>query len=130
MGEGSRRGMTVPAATRYLTVVRVAAAVAFDEAGCDEVCTRDLVLATDELSAVVLGGARPDAALELEIEHDDDDLYVRVSAPMSDLGFTPATPELTELLLAATTASFEVRIDDGVLYGVLQRERAAAPDEH
>jgi anti-sigma regulatory factor (Ser/Thr protein kinase) len=120
--------MTVPAAPRYLTVVRSAAAIAFDEAGCDEASTRDLVLATDELASVVLGGSRPEGTLELEVAYDDDDLYVRVSVPLSRGGFTPATPELTELLLAATTASFEVRIDEGTLYGVLQRERSTPGD--
>jgi hypothetical protein len=129
MVERPWRRVTVPADARYLAVLRAATAIALDEVGCDEACTRDLVLATDELAAVVLGGARPDVDLELQIESDDDDLYVRVSVPLATVGFTPATPELTELLLAATTASFEVRIDDGILYGVLQRERATATDE-
>ncbi len=128
MVERPWRRITVPAAPRYPGVLRVATAVTLDEVGCDEACTRDLVLATDELAAVVLGGARPLAALELEIEHDDGDLYVRVSVPLSTVGFTPATPGLTELLLAATTASFEMRIDEGTLYGVLQRERTTDPD--
>lgn len=115
--------IVVPAQPCFLQMVRLTVATVFEAAGCDEETVRDLVLASDEIASVVLLARAPEAELELEIELDADalDLYIRVCVPVADEDFTPQTPELTQLLLSGVTDSFDLRIHDHLLVGVIQR---------
>ncbi len=113
----------VPAELRYLEVVRVAVRIAFD--GCDPACSTDLQLATDELAGLLISSAEPDCRLRLCSHQDDHDAYVRMSVPAREPCLRPAAPELTHLLLTATTDSYDLAVDDedgtNTLVGVLQR---------
>ena len=113
----------VPAQLRYLEVIRVAVRIAFD--GCDPACCTDLQLAADELAGLLISSAEPDCRLALCSHHDDHDAYVRMSVPTREPCLRPAAPELTHLLLTATTDSYDLSVDDergtNTLTGVLQR---------
>jgi hypothetical protein len=113
--------IAVPARRPSLDVLRTATGEALADARCGERCARDVVLATDELAAVLLDVARPESELEVELRADDDDVYVRMSVPLRADDLAPRTPELTGLLLEATADSYDIRIDEGEVVAVIQR---------
>lgn len=120
----------VPATLRYLEVVRIAVRIAFE--GCDPACSTDLQLATDELAGLLISSAQPDCRLAICSHQDDHDAYVRMSVPTREPRPRPAAPELTHLLLTATTDSYDLAVDDEngtvTLIGVLQRRLASRSD--
>ena len=120
--------LSVPAADRSLGLVRDVTARIGEEAELPGDRVDDLRLAADELASVVIEGARPAANLEVSVGYDDDDLYLRMWAPVSSDGFDPKTPELTKLLLVATVDSFEVGNDGELIVGVLQTRRRPRDD--
>lgn len=120
--------LSVPAADRSLGLVRDVTVRIAEEADVPGDRVDDLRLAADELASVVIEGARPASNLELSVGYDDEDLYLRIWAPVSSRGFEPKTPELTELLLVATVDSFEVGNDGQLIVGVLQTRRRPQDD--
>ena len=127
-GYPSSLWLSVPAADRSLGLVRDVTVRIAEEADVPGDRVDDLRLAADELASVVIEGARPASNLELSVGYDDDDLYLRIWAPVSSRGFEPKTPELTELLLVATVDSFEVGNDGKLIVGVLQTRRRSLDD--
>lgn len=111
----------VPAELRFLEVIRLAVRIAGEGRGLDGESERDLQLASDELAAVLILAARSCVALHLSVDHDGDDVYVRMSVPLSDDGFHPEVPNMTKLLLDATVDSYEICTDGDDVIGVLQR---------
>lgn len=126
---GNPPSLFVPAELRFLEVIRVAVRISF--AGCDPACSTDLQLATDELAGLLISSAEPDCRLAICSYHDDDDAYVRMSVPTCAPCLRPVAPELTHLLLTATTDSYDLAVDDedgtATMIGVLQRHLMSRP---
>jgi hypothetical protein len=114
----------VPADTRYLEVLRLAASIAVEDAGGRGPTLTDVVLAVDEVAATLMQMARMGSRLEMSCRRDDEDLYVRLAVPIEDHAVPPEPEELTRQLLETTTDSFHLAVDDGRLLGVLQTEIA------
>ncbi len=123
---GPTATVTVPAELRFLEVLRTAVRIAVDGSGCDSGCDRDLQLAVDELASILIVSARTPSGLQLAVTHDETDVYVRMTVPISDAGFHPEVADLTRLLLDATVDSYDVRTDEEDLVGVLQRSLGSA----
>lgn len=113
--------VTVPAELRFLEVLRTAVRVAIDDSGCDSGCDRDLQLAVDELASILIVAAQTPSGLQLAVNNDETDIYVRMVVPICEAGFHPEVADLTRMLLDATVDSYDVRTDDHDLVGVLQR---------
>jgi anti-sigma regulatory factor (Ser/Thr protein kinase) len=116
-----RTTITVPAQLRFLELVQTAVRVWLRDSGCDVGCVRDVQLAADELAATLIIAARTPGSFRLGVTHDDHDVYVTMSVPLAEAGFHPVHPELTRMLLDATADSYDVRVCDDDLVGVLQR---------
>lgn len=120
-GTESHSVVRVPAELRFLAVLRLAVAVITDTRPYDDGCRDDLQLATDELASVLIPSAREGAELTMSVRHDEDDIYVRMTADVGDSGFRPDGLELTRMLLDDTVDSYDVAVHDGRLIGVVQR---------
>jgi hypothetical protein len=112
----------VPADTRYLEALRLAASIAVENAGGSGSTRTDVVLAVDEMAATLMQVARSTSSLEMTCRRDDEDLYIRLAVPIEESVAPPEPEELTRQLLATTTDSFHLTIDQGRLVGVLQTE--------
>ena len=116
-----RGTVTVPAQLRFLELIQTAVRVGLGATDCDPDCASDVQLAADELAAVLIVSARSPGQLRLRVTHDDDDVYVRMSVPLSEAGFHPRHAGLSRMLLDATADSYDVRVCGDDLVGVLQR---------
>lgn len=113
--------VAIPADPRYLEVLRMAAAMVVEDAGGRGELLTDLVLAVDEVAAMLIEAAERGGVLEMS-GRCDDELYVRLSVPVGrdDVDATPG--DLTRQLLETTTDSFDLSVDQGRLFGTLQVE--------
>jgi hypothetical protein len=112
--------VVVPADTRYLEALRLAASTAVEDAGGSGSTLTDLVLAIDEVAATLMEVADGNDRLEMSLARDDEDLYVRLAVPIGRSVVPPDPEGLTRQLLETTTDSFHLAVDQGRLVGVLQ----------
>jgi hypothetical protein len=112
----------LPADTRYLEALRLAASISVENAGGSGSTLTDVVLAVDEVAAILMQVAARGSRLEMTCRRDDEDLYIRLAVPIEDRVAPPEPEELTRQLLATTTDSFHLTVDQGRLVGVLQTE--------
>lgn len=117
--------ITVPAHLSSVATIR-AAVRAIDEETRGADGDRDLQLAADEASAVLIEDARPWSVVHLSIAYDDTDIYVRIAARRAHPERRLVIQEWTHLLLDSVVESYEVFSDDGWGYAILQTARGAA----
>lgn len=75
--------LDVPAATRYLHIVRLTAAGAAAEAGLDAEEVEDIKIAVDELCSLAIAASAEDRVLSLEFVAADGALHVEAAIPTS-----------------------------------------------
>lgn len=115
--------LTVPAHLGFLAAIRAAIGVVARQVGASAACQRDLQLATDEAAAVLIEDALPWTELELAIEHDDADVYVRIANRRAHPARRLDVDHLTRLLLGGMVESHELFVEDTRCYAILQRPR-------
>jgi len=114
--------LTVPADSRYLSVVRTAAAGlgARLDFTLDDI--EDLRIAVDEACALLLGQARTDSTLRVAFTLGVDSLRARVAASC-DHPSLPSREGFSWTVLSALTSSLDMRVDGSELAIVLGRGR-------
>lgn|GEM_PF-5723544 len=115
--------VTVPAHLGFLAAIRAAVGAVVQQVGASSDCRRDLQLATDEAAAVLIEDALPWTQLELAIEHDDADVYVRIVNRRAHPARRLGVDGLTRLLLGGVVESHELFVEDARGYAILQRPR-------
>lgn len=107
--------LDVPADTRFLQVLRVAAATASIEVLHDFRAVDDLRLAVDELAAAAIAAAHPDARLAVELWAANATLRVRGRVRAD--GEAPELSDIGQLLVASATRSYRLARDgDDVVF--------------
>jgi serine/threonine-protein kinase RsbW len=114
--------LTVPAQSRYLSVVRTAAAglAARLDFTLDDI--EDLRIAVDEACALLLKQARSDSDVRCEFRVVDHELGVRASAEC-DHPFVPSRDGFSWTVLSALTSSVDMNVRDHELVIDLTRTR-------
>jgi serine/threonine-protein kinase RsbW len=114
--------LTVPAQSRYLSVVRTAAAglAARLDFTLDDI--EDLRIAVDEACALLLKQARSDSEVRCEFRVVDFELGVRASA-VCDRPFVPSRDGFSWTVLSALTSSVDINVHDHELVIDLTRTR-------
>jgi serine/threonine-protein kinase RsbW len=114
--------LTVPAQSRYLSVVRTAAAglAARLDFTLDDI--EDLRIAVDEACALLLKQARSDSEVRCEFRVVDSELGVRASA-VCDRPFVPSRGGFSWTVLTALTSSVDMNVHDHRLVIDLTRTR-------
>ena len=114
--------LTVPAQSRYLSVVRTAAAglAARLDFTLDDI--EDLRSAVDEACALLLKQARSDSDVRCEFRVVDHELGVRASASC-DRPFIPSRDGFSWTVLSALTSSVDMHVHDHELVIDLTRAR-------
>lgn len=112
---------TIPAELRFLEMLRVAVHVALDGSGCDRACDTDLVLATDELAAVLITMARTRSSLAFALTHDRAAVHIRMVVPRSPLRSEQHDAEFNRLLLSTTVDAYDLSVTDDDVTGTLRR---------
>jgi len=114
--------LTVPAQSRYLSVVRTAAAglAARLDFTLDDI--EDLRIAVDEACALLLKQARSDTDVRCEFRVVDHELGVRASATC-DSPYIPSRDGFSWTVLSALTSSVDMNVHDHELVIDLTRIR-------
>ena len=116
--------LDVPADTRFLHVLRVAAATASIEVLHDFRAVDDLRLAIDELAAAAIATAGPDARLAVELWAANATLHVRGRVRAD--GETPALSDIGQLLVTSVTRSYRLaREGDEIVFELVVGRDAA-----
>lgn len=97
--------LELPAESRYLHIVRLAAAGAAAEAGLDAAEIEDVKIAVDELCSVAIDTEPAAAELTLEFRGVDGGLVVEATIPADR---EPAVDELGRAILEATVDTIEL----------------------
>jgi serine/threonine-protein kinase RsbW len=114
--------VVVPAQARYLRIARLTAAGVATDLDFDLRDIEDLRVAVDEMCAVVIDGATPDAELELRYRVIDDQLEIVGRCPQD--GVAPEIHPVARELLAMTADEFEVESSgDTRTFRLLKRRR-------
>lgn len=110
----------VPAEPGFLPAIRSAVTIAVRRVGADASCTAGLRSTADELAGELLHHARPWAHFDIDIVHDDEDVYLRMAVeqehPQRSLRVT-----MQRLVFAGLVDSVDVRTEGTRIYGVAQR---------
>lgn len=101
--------LDVPAATRYLHIVRLTAAGAATEAGLDAGEVEDIKIAVDELCSVAIAASTEDQVLSLQFIATDDGLQVEATIPTSD---AMEVDEMGQAIISATVDAFTWTVGD------------------
>ncbi len=96
--------LTVPATTAYLRHVRILAATIADDCAFDVEAIESLRIAVDELCAIAMGAATPDAELTIAITSTD----------------------IAEQLLRAGSSHHELRLDGDAVHLQLRADHPTA----
>jgi hypothetical protein len=115
--------LSVPAAARYLRLIRMTAAAFAAELDLSLRDVEDLRTAVDELCAVAISGAKGTETIQLELREDGGGVRVGGTCARADAPeeLDPIAAGLLELL--ADEASFR-RTADGCAFDLLRRPRA------
>jgi hypothetical protein len=113
--------ITVPAQLRFLEVIRRAACIELETRGGDADCTRDVLLAVDELASVLILSAQAPSQLRLTVSSDAVEVDVRMDVLLSEAGYHPNIEELTRLLLDATVDIYDIRTNGREVLARLRR---------
>lgn len=76
--------------------------------------------AAEELASSLVERAKPWSQLDIELAHDEEDVYLRMTVDQATTTATPRSSGMTRLLLKGTIDSVDVGVDDGRAYGVVQ----------
>jgi hypothetical protein len=119
--------LEVPPSSEYLRTVRLVAADAAVRAGldCDEI--EDLRIAVDELCHLVMTST--DHFIGMRFVVDGERVIVEGEAPSRSGAECRQPGELSALILAATTDSYDVQCRDGVMtFSVVKQTRRVLAD--
>jgi serine/threonine-protein kinase RsbW len=108
---GERTALKVPARSAYLGLVRtfVASIAAATDFSVDDI--EDLRMAADEAAALLMGGAHPDAMLNITIDIEETGLGIVVTAPSSGVTISTDSFAWTVLSTLADTAEHSTQGD-------------------
>ena len=112
--------LQVPADIGFVPAIRSAVGVAARGIGLDLVSAAQLRRVADELAAALIPHARPWAHLDIAIDHDDEDVYLRMAVDQVDPDRSLRLP-MSRLVLAGIVDSVDVQSVDARVYGVVQR---------
>jgi len=117
--------LTFPVGPEHIRLARLVASglVAQLDYGLDDL--EDLRIAVDELCALVVAHARPDAMIEVLFEVDGDEVSVRAIAPAAPNGEVEID-ELSRLILLAAVDAHDLVRQDGSVVGRLRKRPAGA----
>lgn len=116
--------LTVPATTAYLRHVRILAATIADDCAFDVEAIESLRIAVDELCAIAMGDATPEAELTISITSADGSIELEGRcAPVTD---EPVLDPIAEQLLRAGSSHHELRLDGDAVLLELRADRPTA----
>lgn len=101
--------LDVPAATRFLHIVRLTAAGAAAEAGLDAEEVEDIKIAVDELCSVAIAASTEERVLSLEFVAADGGLRVEATIPATG---AVEVDEMGQAIINATVDSFTWDVGD------------------
>ena len=109
--------LTIPAAMRFVRLVRIGAASIGRRKGLSVRSIDDLRLAVDETFALLLADADHAGAVDVSIEVDDHELLVNAVQRLDDGALTVAPDALTrfEVVIADLVDRFEADTSTGVV---------------
>lgn len=121
----NRVTLTFPAAIELVRLARLVASGLAVHAGLTVDDIEDLRIAVDELCALVVQHAVPDAEVALVLDADDGSIDVAVRAPAGPSTAAFALDELSGHILAAAADQHHLAREDGWLVASLTKRRQA-----
>lgn len=112
--------LQLPADLGFVPAIRSAVGEAARRIGLDLVSAAQMRRGADELAAALIPHARPSTHLDIAIDHDDEDVYLRMAVEQDDPDRSPELP-MSRLVLAGIADSVDVQSEDAHVYGVVQR---------
>ncbi len=97
--------LVIPAATRFLHLVRLTAAGAAAEAGLDAEEVEDVKIAVDELCSITIAASVPHDVLTIDFVADRGRLRIVATAPGAG---AMAVDEMGQAILGATVDTFDL----------------------
>lgn len=116
--------LTVPATTAFLRHVRILAATIADDCAFDVEAIESLRVAVDELCALAMADATPDAELTITITTTDGSIELGGRCgPVTD---EPVLDPIAEQLLRAGSSHHDLHLDGDVVLLQLRADRPTA----
>lgn len=112
---------SLPADEALVPAARMAVAAVVRLMGCGASMVAALRDASGELASTLVERAAPWARLDIELDHDEEDVYLRMQVDRTVSAEAPRMSRVTRLLLAGTIDSADVGEEGGRVYAVVQR---------
>jgi anti-sigma regulatory factor (Ser/Thr protein kinase) len=112
--------VSVPAHTAMVPAVRAAVGASVRLMGVGAPVVAALRRVTEELATNLIEYAAPLAQLDVEVVHDEEDIYLRMRVDRAARSAISRSSGLLRLLLSGSIDSVEVGAEGDGVYGVVQ----------